>query len=166
MLVTPLQEELGVLTEGNDSPFSHLPAQCLWKPRRQAGATARMAFFSSFHSVGAASAERPLRMCAGCSLGPTTVRAKPLLGPGVLSTEMQPPGFNRKEGELCGLGVLGWMSDVFIILRSDEHSCHIEPKARPGYAKNSELGLCTGLSKEILLVDDKPRGSQRFVGMA
>lgn len=60
-----------------------------------------MDFVSSFHPLRAGSAGRPLKMFAGCSLGHTTVRAKPLLSPGVLSTEMPPPGFNRKGGELC-----------------------------------------------------------------
>lgn len=69
-----------------------------------------MDFVSSFHSLGAASAGRPLRMFAGCSLGLTTVGEKPLLSPAVLSTETQLPGLNRKGGELSEAGVL-WTAE-------------------------------------------------------
>lgn len=44
-------------------------------------------------------------------------------------------------------GSSGQLSDVFIILASYECSCHIYPKAKPGYAKNAELGLHRGLNK-------------------
>lgn len=69
-----------------------------------------MDFVSNFHPLGAASAGRPLRMFAGCSLGHTTVGEKPLLSTAVLSTEKRPPGLNRKGGELCEVGVL-WMAE-------------------------------------------------------
>lgn len=116
-------------------------------PDSKPGARVSMDFVSSFHPLGAARAGRPLRMFAGCSLGHTTVREKPLLSPGVLSTEVPPPGSNRKGGELCEGESSGWLSDVFIILTSYECSCHRYPKANPGYAKNTQLGLHRGLTQ-------------------
>lgn len=85
----------------SDSPLAHLPPQHPGRARRQAWREGEDGFCFQFPPSWSSECWRPPRMFAGCSLGHTTVREKPLLSPGVLSTEVPPPGSNRKGGELC-----------------------------------------------------------------
>lgn len=90
-----------MFTKVNDSPLAHLPTRHPCRARQRAWSEGEDGFRLQFPPSWSSECWAAPKNVCWLQSWPHYSQRKPLLSPGVLSTETPLPGFNGKGGERC-----------------------------------------------------------------